>query len=822
MFDKIDLIHSKLNSENLNRLDDLNQEDTKLNTIDTNSNNIEIDSHRKISKAILAKPNLLFLKKNLIKFCSQTKRLKKKSLLVNTNSPPGKYLKQSSCSASSSSSSLSSSSVSTPSSPNPSLKNKTTSKFHKQPMKLHRFYHSVPFKCPFCFTFKELPSDFIEHLAVNHFSDVKNLYERKLTKLTDDSITTPNYTSNDEGKGESKENSDESSILVEENNRTKINDNSNEVNENINNKHSLTDNCINHPKQDENVNCNNSGIISPSNVPVQLQSNNENENNRSLPPRKQQRLLKTPLNEPNGPLTQTNEKQIEPKCDSVSKQSDDYHHTHYHQDSNINYLNYYYQNNQKQSNNSNNPSPTLTSNNNFAIPSSPFFQANDKTNFLTKNLTMHHSLNSSTQQQQQQQQQPQQQQAKQISNNVNNGNSNNKATNNCSVGEASMKCAICDRGFEYYSNLRRHIKTKHKIFGKQVKEYVIRHNNGLTNPSGNQIPRQKPVSNNLYLPNNNDPKNESFNNNNNNNSEMQYSSPSSSPGSTISSNNTTNLVNGKYVGNEVVPNLLPNMMMMNAAQQTIMSNYGALKNLALNQASQSGEFIKTGSNGKNSPLSSMSSSSICSKKSQVKEENCGSNNTNSNNNDESLDDEMEQAEVASSVSSASINNTPTSLNTSNYSHLHQNQSFNATVAAIAAAAAQQQLQQQQQQQPTENQNASPLPLNHQISSILNNHGTLSKLKSSIFESILSRKLSAGKFLPNGTVSGSENSSMASITAAVVAAAASMTNQLHSSNDEQNNNINKFIQNLVEMNQMHHYHNAANNNQVNLRIRNLTN
>lgn len=43
-----------------------------------------------------------------------------------------------------------------------------------------------------------------------------------------------------------------------------------------------------------------------------------------------------------------------------------------------------------------------------------------------------------------------------------------------SSASSSMHCKICHRGFEYYSNLRRHIKTKHKIFGKQIKDFVIR------------------------------------------------------------------------------------------------------------------------------------------------------------------------------------------------------------------------------------------------------------------------------------------------------------------------------------------------------------
>jgi len=108
------------------------------------------------------------------------KRLRKKAKLQKIlNLNKNKY---NSLSSSSSFSSLSSSSSSFS---QISAKSLATSKHQPQepPLKLHKFYHSVPFKCPFCFTFKESPGEFIDHMAETHHSDVKLLYEKKCTVL---------------------------------------------------------------------------------------------------------------------------------------------------------------------------------------------------------------------------------------------------------------------------------------------------------------------------------------------------------------------------------------------------------------------------------------------------------------------------------------------------------------------------------------------------------------------------------------------------------------------------------------------------------------
>lgn len=119
------------------------------------------------------------------------------------------------------------------------------------PMKLHKFFHSVPFKCPFCFTFKELPTDFIDHLATAHYSDVKLLYERKCSTIIDAMNEKKEIQTNeDEAK------SDEAKKEETDSSKT------------------------------ENT----------------LQTNRENNTkalytSSTLPPRKQQRLLKSPLND---------------------------------------------------------------------------------------------------------------------------------------------------------------------------------------------------------------------------------------------------------------------------------------------------------------------------------------------------------------------------------------------------------------------------------------------------------------------------------------------------------------------------------------------
>ena len=173
-------------------------------------------------------------------------------------------------------------------------------------------------------------------------------------------------------------------------------------------------------------------------------------------------------------------------------------------------------------------------------------------------------------------------------------NNNNKYGSSSASGtaEASMKCAICDRGFEYYSNLRRHIKTKHKIFGKQVKEYVVRHQTNSTHSSGithgsttNQPQSLKPSA--------------------------AKEAPTNASSNSSDSNNSSQIQQSASA-----------IMMMSpqsaASNQNTSSNY---MDLGLNSKSTLSSSSSSSSNGKNSPLSSMSSSSMSSTKSLNKSAN---------------------------------------------------------------------------------------------------------------------------------------------------------------------------------------------------------
>lgn len=281
-------------------------------------------------------------------------------------------------------SSASSTSSSVSSSPNNSLEQPQSEEKHQQtkkPMKLHKFYHSVPFKCPFCFTFKEIPQDFIDHLTSVHFSDVKLLYERKCTKLIEsgENQLDEATVANNLAEIPSKLRKMIKDLENEEENETKeemlVNDEENDE--------CLTNQTKNIEKEQE--------IHTPPKTPPSETKPESIESPKSsyltmnsalLPPRKQQRLLKSPFEAENNQNTIKNLP--------------------------------------------------------FSVPALLSDQQQCKTNYMSLNMTNNHQTVQSQ--------------------------------------EASMKCAICDRGFEYYSNLRRHIKTKHKIFGKQVKEYVIRHN----------------------------------------------------------------------------------------------------------------------------------------------------------------------------------------------------------------------------------------------------------------------------------------------------------------------------------------------------------
>lgn len=277
-------------------------------------------------------------------------------------------------------SSASSTSSSVSSSPNNLLIQSEEKQPHtKKPMKLHKFYHSVPFKCPFCFTFKEIPQDFIDHLTSVHFSDVKLLYERKCTKLIEsgeNQIDEVGVTTNlaeipSKLRKMIKDLENEEEIEIKEN--AVVSDKKNE---------DCMDNETKNLDKEQEIHTppktppseNKESVESPKSSYLSM-------NSAILPPRKQQRLLKSPFD------VEENQKPIKSLPFSVPALLSDHQHT--------------------------------------------------KTNYNSLNMSGH-----------------------QVAQNQ----------------EASMKCAVCDRGFEYYSNLRRHIKTKHKIFGKQVKEYVIRQN----------------------------------------------------------------------------------------------------------------------------------------------------------------------------------------------------------------------------------------------------------------------------------------------------------------------------------------------------------
>ena len=52
---------------------------------------------------------------------------------------------------------------------------------------LNKFYEIVPFKCPFCFTIIELTFEFVEHLSINHYFNIKIKHD-KLREFSRDSV----------------------------------------------------------------------------------------------------------------------------------------------------------------------------------------------------------------------------------------------------------------------------------------------------------------------------------------------------------------------------------------------------------------------------------------------------------------------------------------------------------------------------------------------------------------------------------------------------------------------------------------------------------
>ena len=359
------------------------------------------------------------------------KRLRKKAKLQQQHHKAfnlNKYLntenKYNSLSSSSSSSSLSSSTSSFSFSSAPISRSKDQTRTEKpaqqqqQPMKLHKFYHSVPFKCPFCFTFKESPTDFIDHLATSHYTDVKLLYEKKCSKII-------------EALNEKQKLADELAVKEEQ-----------AADEAVK---SHSDVPVKHVEASLPVN--------ESSKPMQtLIGANESKLSSiysSLPPRKQPRLLKSPLNDANDMQQQSTPWPVANMSPVAKPEPNEQ----------TSYYNYYY------SKHAGAPPSALEQSKSIEL-FSPQLQhnANSKNLILAaaaaaSMLNPNAAFNAKAYQGN----------ANKFANSSNMGNAN-------AATEASMKCAICDRGFEYYSNLRRHIKTKHKIFGKQVKEYVIRQN----------------------------------------------------------------------------------------------------------------------------------------------------------------------------------------------------------------------------------------------------------------------------------------------------------------------------------------------------------
>jgi hypothetical protein len=240
----------------------------------------------------------------------------------------------------------------------------------KNPMKLHKFYHSVPFKCPFCFTFKEIPSDFIDHLTTSHYPDVKLLYEKKCSKLIIEQSVLRNKgllnanngeNNEDDEDDDDDENDDEDTMKIDEkaNDENELEDNLDETKSNLSNTHDeLSENKNKLDENNENLDqqINETSPTTPPQTPSQIQHSaspsslsassspnaNQNTNNQEksyenessslvkssyasinsslLPPRKQQRLLKSPLNGDQIDSTHNNNNymnnklQLEEKC----------------------------------------------------------------------------------------------------------------------------------------------------------------------------------------------------------------------------------------------------------------------------------------------------------------------------------------------------------------------------------------------------------------------------------------------------------------------------------------------------------------------------
>jgi hypothetical protein len=245
-------------------------------------------------------------------------------------------------------------------------------------LKLSRFYENVPFKCPYCLTFKEASFDLISHLANKHFKDIKSVFENGQLKRTTNNEQTNSATTNDLPMDPTLAGSQQQS--------SKLNKQPNE------------------PK------------------PVEKTKSTDNDYHIS-------KKLCSSNKSLNGHMTSS--PNVEIRLPANGHETLDIN-----KDALLNYYTSLYELNAQRS-----------------MP----YNVND----LQVNLNQKHE--------------------QQV------GNSNGSAQHQqysllrpSQSTISSMHCALCNRGFEYYSNLRRHIKTKHKIFGKEIKEYVVRHVNQLT------------------------------------------------------------------------------------------------------------------------------------------------------------------------------------------------------------------------------------------------------------------------------------------------------------------------------------------------------
>jgi len=441
--------------------------------------------------------------------------------------------------------------------------------------------------------------DFVDHLATAHHSDVKLLYEKKCLTIM-------------ENLNIKKQASMISESFPLQENKIQLKAENNSDTE-TNNK-------------DSDINC------MQTTDPIKVNTTNKAlYTSSTLPPRKQQRLLKSPINDA---------QEIVQSYPQIQQQLQKQQKSHIKSE---NFLNFYFDNSK--------PSIHYSASQSQAqpgfMPNSSIdtsFQSDNRKSLATASAAASSILN-----------QPSNTYYHQT-NSANNCNS--YVAKNYSVlsaaNDASMKCAICDRGFEYYSNLRRHIKTKHKIFGKQVKEYVIRYQSNSNNNSASKVSNHN--------------SSENLNKQNIDESNCLSTSPDQNASSSLKNSDSNN-------------NNANSIMMMSPQS-------GASSQQSNNHNVYSSSYMDLGlmknksrSNGKNSPLSSMSSSSMCSIISMTKSQKLKKKSMKT---DDSFETDMDQA-GEDNVSSNGLY-TGFSLN-NKVSAMQPLGAGNANIAAMAAAMA---------------------------------------------------------------------------------------------------------------------------------------